>query len=76
LHRFRARQEAGHEKTLKVSRGSFKRDWIAFIEKGKPFGFSGFSISGDSSELEVDHSLVLDRTKLSQKALLKKSKVP
>jgi hypothetical protein len=38
---------------------------IAFIEKGKLFGFSGFSINGDSSELDVDISLELDRTKLS-----------
>jgi hypothetical protein len=76
LHRFRGRQEGSHEKTLKVSRGSFKRDWIAFIKKGKPFGFSGFSISGDSSELDVDYSSVLDSTNLGQKELLKKSKDP
>jgi hypothetical protein len=62
---FAPRRPGGHEKTLKVSRGSFKRNWIAFIKKGKPFGFSGFSINGDSSELDVDNSSVLDRTKLS-----------
>jgi hypothetical protein len=46
------------------------------LKKESRVGFSGFSINGDSSELDVDISLELDRTKLSEKELLKKSKDP
>jgi hypothetical protein len=58
---------AATKKPSRISRGLFREFGICqfSLENKNSFGFSGFSIIGDSSELDVDHSLVLDTSKVS-----------